>query len=963
MSIQILTPTRAVDISGDWESEFNALGFNVDGYGAYSVGGGDLVLNMNHGAINLPVNGVPVGVEVELVAFRGVEPLVLDSFTGSAGTLLRNHDGEINADWRKPLIAGNDPSDIKLNGSGLIYYAFENAGGFTNNGAEHFLTEYLPPDANYAVEARFHSVTYGGNTERAEVTARGLVPYRFYALSYRETGSGAAVWELNYANGTPTRTVIATYSGDFIAEGQSRLARLEVYGSSIRGYVDGVLRLSATNATITDNGYPGLRLDANDDRAGSFTVVTAAYDLGSPQTITRFRRRHGTANGNGYFSYLEASSDGVNWVDMYTGAFFPEFGLGTFAWATEIDSTAVDATAYRYWRTVVVDSRDLTSDARIGDFRLYTSGGIVTPGGSVVTRSGHTVGSTGHNWASMTASALFTDNSPGDNTTWVGGPLLPDIANEGLQISDYLVERSLPDTLQVYLTANGATPSGTPKTLLLSPSGATYILGGPLDLWGASWSMSDVASLSFGILFRRSNANALPFIDAARAKIYHTVTGGSFMALRENNKQTILVGRQTALGTSVPATVRLRHTLIQPQPNAEFMDHRPAGEKLTNHQVLLRESSEAPIQGLPTYDEIGWLYQSAVARPATTVLSAGVAYRHVFSLDNRVRDVISPLSIEYGDMFSRAHSVQDLIISAVELAARHDGLDLSGSAFGKPIVDGATLSTGAATVQTITQSGSGTYEIRFRGEPTSALTAGASLTAAAIQTALRALPYVGGSTELTVTGSDGGPFTVTFGNSQAGPFKGLPQPLLEFRVVSGTPTVAIAMTTPGGFIEYPGVPMVPKHFEIFLTPVLANLASSKLATDFVTSFGIANKATPVYTLDRSNPSWTNYAEPGSLDVKYGLMVQANSEGMAFLPQGRSDTILYLRILATGPDIGASGLPHRFQVDCPVKISNFGPFGDNQEIYAFEYELAGVFDPAQNKSLVITLDNGVANYDG
>lgn len=434
------------------------------------------------------------------------------------------------------------------------------------------------------------------------------------------------------------------------------------------------------------------------------------------------------------------------------------------------------------------------------------------------------------------------------------------------------------------------------------------------------------------------------------------------MSIRESQKQQTLIGRETTLGTSVAAPVRLRHARIQIQPSTNTRDYRPAGEKLTNHQLVLQESSEGPIDGIPTYDELGWLLQGIIARPATQILSAGVAFRHTFALDNRAKDDIASYTVECGDFYSRAHKAVACLLNALELNFRQDGMDLSGSVIGRDVQDGITMTTGAATVQTVTQSGTGTFRLNFRGQETADITAGGSLAAAAVETALRALPFIGSSTQLTVTGSAGGPFTVTFGNLVSGPFKGDPQPIMGSRVVSGSPTVTIAMTTAGGHTSYPGQVILPRHLEFFMTPTLASLAASKISEAFVTSFAMGNRIAPIYNLDRTQSSWFAFAEPGNLEVKMGLIAHANSNGMSFLPQGRSDTVLYLRILATGANIGASGLPHRLQIDCPVKISKYGPFADNQEAYAFEYELMGCFDSATNTSLVVTLDNGVANYN-
>jgi uncharacterized phage protein gp47/JayE len=75
------------------------------------------------------------------------------------------------------------------------------------------------------------------------------------------------------------------------------------------------------------------------------------------------------------------------------------------------------------------------------------------------------------------------------------------------------------------------------------------------------------------------------------------------------------------------------------------------------------------------------------------------------------------------------------------------------------------LATAAGTneIQTLTRTATGgSVTLAFRGAVTGPITVGAALpTAAAVQTALRALATIGG-TNVSVSGSNGGPFTVTF---------------------------------------------------------------------------------------------------------------------------------------------------------------------------------------------------------
>jgi hypothetical protein len=123
---------------------------------------------------------------------------------------------------------------------------------------------------------------------------------------------------------------------------------------------------------------------------------------------------------------------------------------------------------------------------------------------------------------------------------------------------------------------------------------------------------------------------------------------------------------------------------------------------------------------------------------------------------------------------------------------------------GQTIGSIAAALTNTNDVQTVTINGSptgGTFTLGFTDNTgtlatTSAITAGASLpTAATVQAALLALPNIG-SANVAVTGSAGGPFTVTFQQSLGAQL--LPILAHTDSLTGGSsPTVSIAHTTPG----------------------------------------------------------------------------------------------------------------------------------------------------------------------
>lgn len=119
---------------------------------------------------------------------------------------------------------------------------------------------------------------------------------------------------------------------------------------------------------------------------------------------------------------------------------------------------------------------------------------------------------------------------------------------------------------------------------------------------------------------------------------------------------------------------------------------------------------------------------------------------------------------------------------------------------------GAKASTsvvGASEVQTVTVNGTptgGTFTLTYRGQTTSALAH--NVAAGAVQTALEGLSTIGAG-NVTVTGSAGGPYTVTF----AGALQNTnPPTLVAVSSLTGGTNPSVAVTTPT-----PGYPPMGTH--------------------------------------------------------------------------------------------------------------------------------------------------------
>lgn len=103
------------------------------------------------------------------------------------------------------------------------------------------------------------------------------------------------------------------------------------------------------------------------------------------------------------------------------------------------------------------------------------------------------------------------------------------------------------------------------------------------------------------------------------------------------------------------------------------------------------------------------------------------------------------------------------------------------------------LAASVSEVQTVTEGGSGltSFTLTLDGETTGSIAAAA--TAAAVQSALEALSNIAPG-DVTVTGSAGGPYTLTFGGARVGK----DVPALTATPTGGSGTVTIATPTAGG---------------------------------------------------------------------------------------------------------------------------------------------------------------------
>ena len=544
------------------------------------------------------------------------------------------------------------------------------------------------------------------------------------------------------------------------------------------------------------------------------------------------------------------------------------------------------------------------------------------------------------------------------------------LVDEGIQVSDLAVLPVNPDTIRIGLSKDGSSFEGATKTLLMGETSSLSVLGTPSDLWGGTWAPSDVHPDIFSILVERTFSNSTPYVDFARAIIHHTGSGGTFtMGYRETTRQRIQYGYESALGTAVSANKRLRAVNIVPQSNPEFKEHRPAGEKLISEEIMTKEWSTASLSGIPCYNELGVLASLMFGLP-TTSGTLNQRQDHFFRFENRGEQKGRSLTCEYGEdpsdieifatgsqPFNRGSRVKGLNLAQLGIELSRGDAQISGNAFGHRMELDHVMSTGANTRQTLTVTATGgTIKARFNGSAWVTIAVPLA-NAAAVDTAFEGITTIG-SGNLTCAGS--GPFTIDFTGAS---FAGKPQPLIEIDATSATGgTVTIASTTQGGVSEYPIVPIVPEHVNVYLADSFASLSSNKMTRCSMANFSLSDRFSPFWAFNRSNGgNFLDKAEGTGIGARIALKAHADSEATSLLGTARSNLRKFVRIEAVGPTAYGSD-KYEFVFDAAVKVAAVGSFEDEDGMYMANYELALTEDRAWGNAMTLWLKNMMTSTD-
>src|ERR1051326_4470664 len=199
--------------------------------------------------------------------------IIVDSFTDVDGKTLASHVGETGASWTLPAIYNN--------GSLLNIYA-NRLTKDANGGAVLYYASGVP-NADIVITTIYKILTDTGMN--AGIVFRGDPNSdNFYNFRYNQ---GSHIWELrSTVNGVASPAFTNSTYSEILRAGDQRAIEIRAIGSSIEILIEGVSRISGSNADHS-SGLVGIRMSgaAPAEPTGLIQTGELVYPIGSTANV------------------------------------------------------------------------------------------------------------------------------------------------------------------------------------------------------------------------------------------------------------------------------------------------------------------------------------------------------------------------------------------------------------------------------------------------------------------------------------------------------------------------------------------------------------------------------------------------------------------------------------------------------------------------------------------------------
>jgi hypothetical protein len=141
------------------------------------------------------------------------------------------------------------------------------------------------------------------------------------------------------------------------------------------------------------------------------------------------------------------------------------------------------------------------------------------------------------------------------------------------------------------------------------------------------------------------------------------------------------------------------------------------------------------------------------------------------------------------------------------------------------------------------------------------------------------------------------------------------------------------------------VPVIPTQVSIYLDDSSGALGTTKLTRALSADWSLGSRFAPVWPIDAALGTGFAAIVETEPDLSVSLSLEADTQGMARLPEMRNGTTKYLRIEAVGAEIDGGAADYKFTLDTCVEIVDTGGFNDNEGIYTVDWQFVAVNDPS------------------
>jgi hypothetical protein len=173
------------------------------------------------------------------------------------------------------------------------------------------------------------------------------------------------------------------------------------------------------------------------------------------------------------------------------------------------------------------------------------------------------------------------------------------------------------------------------------------------------------------------------------------------------------------------------------------------------------------------------------------------------------------------------------------------------------------------------------------------------------------------------------------------------------RAISDGITLTAAPTT------IPQVPVLAKDVTVYVDSDSGDIGTTKLNRLLSWEFSLANKIGPLWVVDKAQSSYVSVVEM-PIDASFKMMVEADAEGMAFLPAMRTGDRQFFRVEIESDTEAGTAFPYAITLDMAGEIGDApSEFSDKDGVYAIEFNFKAVHDATWGKAVEGSVMNTLA----